>query len=76
MMTTNEKMTRKELAEFISASRGEKVTSTQVRNNESLWGLKDARGKDLNKRVIRYDKAKAVKALLKFGVIESVQRKS
>lgn len=75
-MTTNEKMTRKELADFISAARGERVTFRQVMNNEKLWGLKEARGKDLNKRVVRYDKAKAVRALLKFGVIESVQRKS
>lgn len=73
-MTTIGKMTRKELAEFISSIRGETITFVQVRNNEKAWGLKEARGKDLNKRTVRYDKAKAVKALLAAKVIDSVNR--
>jgi RNA binding exosome subunit len=74
-MNTNTKLTRKELADFISAIRGEPVSFVQVRDNEKAWGLTEARGRDLNKRWIRYDKQKAVKALLKAGVIDSVNRK-
>lgn len=63
------KLTRKELAELITKKRGDKISVDQVRNNEKIWGLKGARGKDLNKRVVRYDEVKAVKALKKRGII-------
>ena len=63
------KLTRKELAEFITNERGDKVSVSQVMLNEKAWGLKESRGKDLNKRVIRYDKDKAIKALKKNGII-------
>lgn len=63
------KLTRKELAEIISKIRDDVVTVTQVRKNEAKWGLKAARGKDLNKRVVRYDRAKALLALIIAGVL-------
>ena len=63
------KLTRKELAQFISEERGDSITSAQVKNNEARWGLKKARGVDINRRVLRYDRDMAVKALKAAGVI-------
>jgi hypothetical protein len=63
------KLARKELADLISSLREDKVTVDQVRKNEAAWGLSEARGSDLNKRVVRYDKDIALKALKKRGII-------
>jgi len=63
------KLTCSELADVISRERGDTVTVSQVRRNEKKWGLELSRGKDLNKRVVRYDKDEALKALRSAGVI-------
>jgi hypothetical protein len=64
------KLTRKELASLISELRDDKVTTDQIRKNEKSWGLTESRGRDINSRVIRYDKAKALRGLKKAGIIE------
>jgi hypothetical protein len=46
-------LTRKELAALMTEMRGDKVTATQVRDNERRWGLDKFRS-DLNRRVVRY----------------------
>jgi hypothetical protein len=63
------KITRKELSAIITEARDDEVTVRMILHNEERWGLRDARGVDLNKRVVRYDKAKALAALRKAGVI-------
>lgn len=63
------KITRQELSAIITELRGDQVTVRQIIYNETRWGLKPARGKDLNRRVIRYDKELALSALRSFGLI-------
>lgn len=59
-------VTRKELAEIISDSRGHNVTWEQVRKNEEVWGLIPART-ELNGRV--YFKRDLALAALKVNSI-------
>ena len=70
------KMTRKELAEFITKQRQDNVSVSQVRDNEKSWGLTEARGIDLNKRVVRYDFDKAVASLRKRKIIPEASKSS
>ncbi len=63
------KLTRKELANLMGDLRGDSISVAQVRKNEERWGLKKARGRDLNARVIRYDKTLALEALSRRGHI-------
>jgi hypothetical protein len=60
---SSKKVTRKELAAEITRMRGDLVTTYQVMVHEAEWGLKPARGKDLNRRTVRYDFDKALAAL-------------
>jgi len=68
-MASDMKLTRKELADQISRMRGDKVSSEQVRKNESRWNLKEARGRDINRRLVRYDQEKALAGLRQAGVV-------
>jgi hypothetical protein len=61
-------VTRKELADIMSKSRGHNVTVEQVRWNEEVWGLIPARC-DFNKRVF-YDLEKALAALKRNALIQ------
>lgn len=63
------KVTRKELAGIISARWGENCSTDQVFRHEERWGLRPARGRDINKRLVRYDLKAALLALMKAGVI-------
>lgn len=63
------RVSRKELATYISEQRGHDVSVDALRRNEVAWGLTESRGKDLNKRTIRYNFELAVAALSKVGVI-------
>lgn len=58
MIRTATLLTRRELADLISQSRGDTVTVRQIISNEKRWGLSLAR-RDLNARVVRYDRAVA-----------------
>jgi transposase InsO family protein len=63
-------ISRKELAMIISEHRGgDSISVDQVRRNERLWGLGPARGKDVNKRVVRYHTTTALSALRAYGLI-------
>lgn len=68
------KLTRAELADLITELRGDSVSIKQVRDNEARWGLKAARGIDLNKRVVRYDRVLALEALRSRGIIPTGNR--
>ena len=61
-------ITRTELADIISKERNDYVSVDQVRKNEKRFGLCATRC-DLNKKVVRYNKAKALDALRTAGVI-------
>ena len=69
MSNENQKLSRKELSALITKLRGDEVSVDMVRKNEKRWGLMKSRGRDLNKRVIRYDEALARIALGNAGVI-------
>lgn len=62
-------VTRKELAFKITELRGDTVTETQVRKNESRWGLRSARATDINSRVVRFELSKSLEVLKLAGVI-------
>lgn len=65
------KLTRKQLAAEISKRRDDVVTVRQVRYNEKAWGLRPARGKDISKKSVCYDRELALAALCKRGIIPS-----
>jgi hypothetical protein len=64
-----EKLSRKELAALVSELRGEEVSVKMILRNEARWGLREARGTDLNRRVVRYDRTLSLLALRKNKVI-------
>lgn len=62
-------LTRSELADLITTLRGDTVTTRQVGYNEAKWGLKAARGRDISRSCVRYNREIALAALRVAGVI-------